>query len=182
MNTVCISSSRPDSKINISQVSYSLAGYPVFMLLVVMFVSKCLCCMSVCVCFMCSPSLFKLLRRAVEREPRDFEDLDPSGPSSWSGGELANISAAWKPNHFSSPACLLVEVSTQAVPCLEREDFPRRKGSPWRYGTVSFIGWSDNHFNNLDFQNSLETQAITTCAAEKSWMFCDMSKSRLLKW
>ena len=46
-----------------------------------------------------------------------------------------------------------------------------------RYRTASeqespFIGWSDNHFNNLHFMSSLETTHGTTCFID---LFCDLS-------
>ena len=47
--------------------------------------------------------------------------------------------------------------------------------------SVSFIGWSNHHFNNLHFTHSLKTHEITTCAAEYSLMCCDCLKRRLLK-
>ena len=34
------------------------------------------------------------------------------------------------------------------------------------------IGWSNNNFKNLHFTISLETEEITTDAAENSWRFC----------
>ena len=46
---------------------------------------------------------------------------------------------------------------------------------------VSIMGWSKNHFNNLHFEISLETNKITTWAAEQSLRLCVFLKCRLLK-
>ena len=40
---------------------------------------------------------------------------------------------------------------------------------------------SNNYFSDLRFGSSLETQELTTCAAEQSFMFGDCLKRRLLK-
>ena len=45
----------------------------------------------------------------------------------------------------------------------------------------TFIGWSDNNFNNLHVTISLETNRTTTSAADNSLRFCDYLKPRLLK-
>ena len=47
--------------------------------------------------------------------------------------------------------------------------------------TTPFIGCSDNHFNSLPFQVSLETNKTITCAAKQSLRFRDDLKRRLLK-
>ena len=49
-------------------------------------------------------------------------------------------------------------------------DWSRRRGAPSarraRCTRSPFIGWSNNHFDNLHFRSSLETEETTTCAAE----------------
>ena len=46
---------------------------------------------------------------------------------------------------------------------------------------ICFIGWSNNHFNNLHFRIPLETTYIATCAAAQPLLYCDVLKRRLLK-
>ena len=53
--------------------------------------------------------------------------------------------------------------------------------TPQARRAAKLIGWSNNRFNNLHFNMSLETQFITACVAECSLRFCDLFKHRLLK-
>ena len=49
-------------------------------------------------------------------------------------------------------------------------------------GITPFIGWSNNHVNNLHLRSSLGTNELSTCAAEQPLTCCVVAKRRLSKW
>ena len=71
----------------------------------------------------------------------------------------------------------ILELESKVVVAKSARDFEAKPATH-----LLFIGWSKNHFNNLHFRMSLETQYLSTCAAGHALRFCcDFLKRRFVE-